>query len=604
MAYPMSALQRQRYTQPKKNRPYVLPSYVTDNYNTKLVFMEDFRSPVLDPKKWHVGSYRWHNRPLNGFQLVNEESQYYTLDMTNLDPKPGGGINIVAKKRDIADPVNGYPLVNNAAGYSAVGAAPTPKAYTATAADDVLTIPNHGWTTGQAVWVDITSGTLGILPFTVYYVINTGTNTIKLASTSQNATNGTAINFTSDGAGTVVAYTSSTIAIDGITIRPVIGSKIRFAGHDTEYRMASMTGSPPTSMVIVPALTHAIVDNEQITSLWEETSGLITTYGKFAKTRVFIEALAKVPYGRGIWSALWCFSDRPCANTEWDIHENPGGDAYAQAYVASSHFNARGTVSNVGGYAAGSTTINIVLPTFTVYSLEDNSLDLSRHIGLHTGLPVRVTSTGTLPGGLAENTTYYAIYNAGYIKLATSAANALAGTAINITDNGTGTHKINVYSTRQTGVTPGANTAIIRFNEDLTGQSYVVQTGSTLDQLVIANLSGGGGLAYSVADGEDFYYLYNGGAQILGTYQAGVSLGENIDARQHKWGIVADDTYLKFYCDDVLGFQAFNENPQVPMYFAANVATKGSWGGYVLDNTKMPAAMQVEWVRAYELEAA
>jgi hypothetical protein len=60
-----------------------------------------------------------------------------------------------------------------------------------------------------------------------------------------------------------------------------------------------------------------------------------------------------------------------------------------------------------------------------------------------TGDRVRLTTTGTLPGGLALATDYYVV-PAAYqsdpaIKLATSYANALAGTTVNLTDAGSGT---------------------------------------------------------------------------------------------------------------------------------------------------------------------
>lgn len=60
-----------------------------------------------------------------------------------------------------------------------------------------------------------------------------------------------------------------------------------------------------------------------------------------------------------------------------------------------------------------------------------------------TGDTVVVRSNGTVPGGLTANTVYYIIsVSATTIKLATSAANALAGTAIDITTTGSGTHSI------------------------------------------------------------------------------------------------------------------------------------------------------------------
>ncbi len=56
-----------------------------------------------------------------------------------------------------------------------------------------------------------------------------------------------------------------------------------------------------------------------------------------------------------------------------------------------------------------------------------------------TGMIVRATTSGTLPAPLAINTNYFVIrVSATTIKLATTLANALAGTAINLTTAGTG----------------------------------------------------------------------------------------------------------------------------------------------------------------------
>lgn len=61
------------------------------------------------------------------------------------------------------------------------------------------------------------------------------------------------------------------------------------------------------------------------------------------------------------------------------------------------------------------------------------------------GLAVTLSTTGTLPGGLAVDTIYYVINSGtstGLYRLATSLENASAGTAIDITDTGTGIHTI------------------------------------------------------------------------------------------------------------------------------------------------------------------
>lgn len=60
-----------------------------------------------------------------------------------------------------------------------------------------------------------------------------------------------------------------------------------------------------------------------------------------------------------------------------------------------------------------------------------------------TGTTVKLRSAGTFPSGISGNTTYYVIkVSATKIKLATSYANAILGTAIDITGAGVGNHTI------------------------------------------------------------------------------------------------------------------------------------------------------------------
>jgi len=79
-----------------------------------------------------------------------------------------------------------------------------------------------------------------------------------------------------------------------------------------------------------------------------------------------------------------------------------------------------------------------------------------------TGTRVRLTTTTTLPAGLALATDYYVIkVTDSTFQLATSYANAVAGTAINITDAGTGTHTMSRLLPRYTN---GAGVQAIFFN--------------------------------------------------------------------------------------------------------------------------------------------
>lgn len=111
--------------------------------------------------------------------------------------------------------------------------------------------------------------------------------------------------------------------------------------------------------------------------------------------------------------------------------------------IASKNFTvAYATLTGVGPF------------TFTADAASDQ-LTHATH-GLSTGDgAVRLTTTTTLPAGLALATDYYAIVvDANTFKLANSLANALAGTAINITDAGTGVHTLTATGG---AVTPAAS---------------------------------------------------------------------------------------------------------------------------------------------------
>jgi len=74
-------------------------------------------------------------------------------------------------------------------------------------------------------------------------------------------------------------------------------------------------------------------------------------------------------------------------------------------------------------------------------SVANNTITETAH-GLPTGLKGQLTTTGVLPGGLSLATDYFVIVvDVDTIKLATTLANALAGTAVDITSAaGGGTH--------------------------------------------------------------------------------------------------------------------------------------------------------------------
>ena len=82
------------------------------------------------------------------------------------------------------------------------------------------------------------------------------------------------------------------------------------------------------------------------------------------------------------------------------------------------------------------------------------------------GTKVRLTTSNTLPAGLSLATDYFVIpLTSSTFKLATTYANAVSGTAINITNTGTGTHTVSWLLPRYTN---GAGLNTIFFNSNAT----------------------------------------------------------------------------------------------------------------------------------------
>lgn len=89
--------------------------------------------------------------------------------------------------------------------------------------------------------------------------------------------------------------------------------------------------------------------------------------------------------------------------------------------------------------------------TFTVDPTTDIATVTGSNVVTGTG-PVQVSTTTTLPAGLAASTNYWLIrVDADHFKFATSYANAIAGTAIDITTAGTGTQTVDTVATVASG---------------------------------------------------------------------------------------------------------------------------------------------------------
>lgn len=147
----------------------------------------------------------------------------------------------------------------------------------------------------------------------------------------------------------------------------------------------------------------------------------------------------------------------------------------ASAYsVAATTMPAVATLIDVIGYVRVTSVTTITAQTVTNTLSQtstftaDASTDVITHTGynLLTGTRVRCTTTTTLPAGLSLATDYFIIkVSDTTAKLATSYANAIAGSAVNITDAGTGTHTISWLYPRYTN---GAGVNVTLFNSNAT----------------------------------------------------------------------------------------------------------------------------------------
>ena len=112
------------------------------------------------------------------------------------------------------------------------------------------------------------------------------------------------------------------------------------------------------------------------------------------------------------------------------VHSNPFKIQLNDSMIAST-----GTIGHL-------TLIDNTLLSSAVFTADapTDVLTFTVATQLVTGSRIRLTSTTTLPGGTLSSTDYFVIYlTATTIKLATTLANAMAGTALNITDSGSGT---------------------------------------------------------------------------------------------------------------------------------------------------------------------
>ncbi len=302
-----------------------------------------------------------------------------------------------------------------------------------------LAVNSHGFSTGDGPIKVGTTGTLpsGLNSSTNYWVINVNSGQIKLATSRSNALSGVALPITGKGSGTFLLNT-------------VISSNHLFASGDGPIHVRSSSSLPS-------GLSSG-------TNYWV----VATTDARFQLATNKANATAATPATINLTSAgsgtdmtnalsspdhLLVTGDGPVTLTG----TVPGGLSTSTNYyvtkvnddlfqLATSASNATANPPVVIDPTSTSTNGKVVVP-----GIDTNAETLyAPNHGMSSGDgPVRVVSTGTLPGGIGSNTDYWFIrVDKNYVKLAANRANALAGTpVVNLTSLGSGT----IYTTESPG---------------------------------------------------------------------------------------------------------------------------------------------------------
>ncbi len=194
--------------------------------------------------------------------------------------------------------------------------------------------------------------------------------------------------------------------------------------------------------------------------------------------------------------AIYSVADGTRPAAAWGTSVTPGENVMGTAVelVASNHaswstLHGYGIWVNINSNSTNATardTLVSIIYRRAVASVDASADTLtfaSRH-GIQTADRLQLTTTGTLPGNLSLATNYYAIRQSKtVIKVATSAANARAGTAVNLSDAGTGTHTVHCRKIDYLGATSAG--AFIASNGASGGFNYFfplfVPNGTAID---------------------------------------------------------------------------------------------------------------------------
>tara|TARA_R100000781_G_scaffold22793_1_gene16884 strand:- start:7933 stop:12003 length:4071 start_codon:yes stop_codon:yes gene_type:complete len=263
---------------------------------------------------------------------------------------------------------------------------------------NTITILSHGLVEGNPVTFQEGSSALsGLTDNTVYYVVVVDTDTIQLATNRANAvaTTPTVISLSGTGAGT----------------------------HTLETPTVTLPGNWKTSNVSVTS-SNVDVDANTITATNHQlVTGSALTYQESYKQAIATSAVNTT-------ADTITFTSHGLSSGDEVYYDDASGTTLAGLSDTTTYFAVKVDANTI---KLAASKANAIASTPTIINL--------------TGTGNNSQTLGGIIRGLTDNTTYYAIkVDANTIKLATSTSNASAGTAVDLTNIGSGTHTLEVHT--------------------------------------------------------------------------------------------------------------------------------------------------------------
>jgi len=438
---------------------------------------------------------------------------------------------------------------------------------TADAATDLITKAAHGFITGLPVQVAGAVIPAGLSALTTYYVIWVSSSTFKLAASEADAYAGTAIDLTAPTFTCTVQDTFSAKATPASDFNAT-SNEITEVGHGYITGVVGQFTTDNTLPAGIAALTdHYIIrisDDVYKLALSEAdayagTAIALTdqgvgnhtftpsaTYSNFnflgADITLGTDVIAEAAHGlitglkvRISGTAGYSLPDPLAALTDYFIIDNAAGEVKLATSLVNALAGTAIDLTNIGGVVSALTVTPDTL-TFTSKTFKPTNVTIGTDVvaialhGFITGLKVQITSTDVAylpPSPLGLITDYFIIDNAaGEIKLATSLVNALAGTAIDLTDTGS---DMNGSLTFTPNTLAYADAAFVDAGVDATGDEittaavHAMFTGLKV-RLVSNSTSYPGGLAAATD-----YFVIDTGASTL---QLAASLSDAVAGTQ------------------------------------------------------------------------